>query len=150
MRGARSVSLRLAGLVAVAGVGLAGLMTPAGAVAADAGDKPVDFARDVKPILNQSCVKCHREDPKNPRGPAAKFRLDDKAAAMKGGKSGVAIVPGKADESLFYKLLAGPVMVGDREVAAMPKPQRNQAFKPLAKEQVATIKKWIDQGAKWE
>lgn len=122
--------------------------TAAGAGAAAA--RQVDFKRDVQPVLNQSCVKCHRQDPRNPRGPAAKFRLDDKAAAMKGGKSGVAIVPGKADESLLYKLLAGPVTVGDHEIAAMPKPQRNQPFKPLAKDKVDLIKHWIDQGAKWE
>jgi hypothetical protein len=139
----------------VTGAAIAACLTVAAfngptAGAAETAAKSVDFKRDVQPVLNQSCVKCHREDPKNPRGPAAKLRLDDKAAAMKGGKSGVAIVPGKADESLFYKLLAGPVTVGDHEIAAMPKPQRNQPFKPLAKEKVELIKHWIDQGAKWE
>jgi mono/diheme cytochrome c family protein len=141
---------KLAAATVVAGIGLVTWTAPVGAADAAAGDKPVDFTRDIKPILNQSCVKCHREDPKNPRGPAAKLRLDDKAAAMKGGKSGVAIVPGKADESLFYKLLSGPVKNGEHEIAAMPKPQRNQPFKPLPADKVALIKKWIDQGAKWE
>jgi len=141
---------KLAAAAVVAGIGLVTWTAPVGA--ADAGaDKPVDFKKDIKPILDKSCVRCHREDPKNPRGPAAKLRLDDHAAAMKGGKSGVAIVPGKADESLLYKLLNGPVKNGDKEVAAMPKPrQRNEAFKPLPQDQIALIKKWIDQGAKWE
>jgi hypothetical protein len=144
------LSARLAAAAVVAGIGLITSTSPVGG--ADAGaDKPVDFTRDIKPILNQSCVKCHRDDPKNPRGPAAKLRLDDKAAAMKGGKSGVAIVPGKADESLLYKLLNGPVKHGDKEIAAMPKPrQRNEQFKPLAQDKIALIKKWIDQGANWE
>ena len=141
---------KFAAAAVVAGIGLVASTTPVGA--ADAGgDNPVSFARDIKPILDQSCVRCHRADPKNPRGPAAKLRLDDKAAAMKGGKSGAAIVPGKADESLFFKLLNGPVKNGEHEIAAMPKPrQRNEAFTPLPADKIALIKKWIDQGAKWE
>jgi mono/diheme cytochrome c family protein len=150
LRASRKTWVKLTGAAIVAaGLGFAAFTGPA-ATAADTAAKPVDFKRDIQPVLNQSCVKCHREDPKNPRGPAAKLRLDDKAAAMKGGKSGVAIVPGKADESLFYKLLAGPATVGDHEIAAMPKPQRNQPFKPLPKDKVELIKHWIDQGAKWE
>jgi mono/diheme cytochrome c family protein len=142
---------KLAAAAVVAGIGLVAWTAPVGAADTVGGDKPVDFKADIKPILDQSCVRCHRADPKNPRGPAAKLRLDDKEAAMKGGKSGVAIVPGKADESLLYKLLSGPVKNGEHEIAAMPKPrQRNEAFKPLSQDKIALIKKWIDQGAKWE
>ena len=138
---------KLAGAATLACIALAASTHTAGA--ADAATKEVDFKKDIQPILNQSCMKCHKPDPKNPRGPAAGFRLDDKAAAMKGGKHGVAIVPGKADESLMYKLLAGPVTIDNKEVAAMPKAMRNQPFKPLAKEKIDLIKQWIDQGAKW-
>ena len=106
----RTTFARLAGAATVACLALAAFTHPTRAADAAAA-KEVDFKKDIQPILNQSCMKCHKPDPKNPRGPAAGFRLDDKAAAMKGGKHGVAIVPGKADESLFYKLLAGPVTV---------------------------------------
>jgi hypothetical protein len=118
--------------------------------AAAAGTKPVDFAKDVKPIFAQSCVKCHgAPDPQNPRKKAGGgLRLDDKAEALKGGKSGKAIVPGNAKESLLYKLLQGPAKAGDHEIDAMPKAMRGQAFKPLAAVQVEVVKKWIDQGAK--
>jgi hypothetical protein len=68
---------------------------------------------------------------------------------MKGGRSGAVIVPGKAEESLLFKLLLDKTKVGDREVSAMPKAMRNQSFKPLAKEKIELIKAWIDQGAKW-
>jgi hypothetical protein len=138
---------KLAGAAVVACIGFAAFTAPVGA--ADTGAKDIDFNRDVKPLLNQSCMKCHKPDPKNPRGPAGAFRLDDKAAAMKGGKSGAAIVPGKADESLLYKLLSGPVKVGDKDVSAMPKAGRNKPFTPLAKDKIELIKQWIDQGAKW-
>lgn len=146
-RPSKTTLAKLAGAATVACIALATLSRPAGA--ADAAAKEVDFKKDIQPILNQSCMKCHKPDPKNPRGPAAGFRLDDKAAAMKGGKSGVDIVPGKADESLMYKLLSAPVKVGEKEIAAMPKAMRNQPFKPLAKEKIDLIKQWIDQGAKW-
>jgi hypothetical protein len=138
-------------------------------------DKPVDFKKDVQPIFKASCIKCHsKPDPRNagapggpggagpgggrrgpggpgggPRGPAGNFRLDDKAAALQGGKAGNDIVPGKAEESLLIKLLTSPVTVGDHEIAQMPKGIRNQPAKPLAAPQVDIIKRWIDQGAKW-
>jgi len=144
----RTTFARLAGAATVACLALAAFTHPTRAADAAAA-KEVDFKKDIQPILNQSCMKCHKPDPKNPRGPAAGFRLDDKAAAMKGGKHGVAIVPGKADESLLYKLLAGPVTIDNKDVAAMPKAMRNQPFKPLAKDKIELIKQWIDQGAKW-
>jgi Planctomycete cytochrome C len=114
-----------------------------------AAEKAVDFNTDIKPILTQSCVKCHRQDQRNPRGPAGGFRLDDQTAALKGGKAGNDIVPGKAEDSLMFKLLNGPVKTGDHDISGMPKPMRGQEFKPLAREKIDLIKLWIDQGAKW-
>jgi hypothetical protein len=83
------------------------------------------------------------------RGPAGGFRLDDKAAAMKGGKHGAAIVPGKAEDSLLYKLLTAPAKAGDDEVSAMPKAKRGEEFKAIPDDQIKLIKQWIDEGAKW-
>jgi Planctomycete cytochrome C len=83
------------------------------------------------------------------RGPAGGLRLDDKAAAMKGGKHGKAIVPGKAEDSLLYKVLAGPAKAGDDDVSAMPKAKRGEEFKGLPDDQIKLIKQWIDEGAKW-
>ena len=83
-----------------------------------------------------------------PRGPAGGLRLDDKAAMMKGGKHGKAVIPGKGDESLLYRVLKEPVTIDGEEVHAMPKARPNQDFTPIADEEIETIKKWIDQGAK--
>jgi hypothetical protein len=148
--------------------------------AADA-DKPVDFMTDIQPVLNESCVRCHKapgaggpggrgpgagggegaqRGPGGPggggaggrgggRGPGGGLRLDDKAAALKGGKHGKAIVAGKADDSLLYKVLKAPVKVGNEEVHLMPKGRPGQDAKPLSDEQIDSIKRWIDQGAKW-
>jgi hypothetical protein len=117
--------------------------------AADKAERAVDFNKDIKPILTQSCVKCHRQDPRNPRGPAGGLRLDDKTAALKGGKFGSDIVPGKSGDSLMFKLLSAPVKVGNHEIGAMPKPMRGKEFQALPQDKIDLIKAWIDQGAKW-
>src|SRR5437762_3594072 len=62
----------------------------------------VDFAREVRPVLGKACFECHGE--KKPKG---KLRLDSKALAMKGGNSGMVIVPGKASESYLVKRIRG-------------------------------------------
>jgi len=116
--------------------------------AARGAEKEVDFKKEIQPIFKASCVKCHSLN--NPRKQAASgLRLDDKTAALVGGKAGNDIVPGKADDSLLYKLLKGPVSEGGDDIDAMPKPMRGQKWKPLPPKQVELIKQWLDQGAKW-
>jgi len=82
------------------------------------------------------------------RGPGGGLRLDDKAQIMKGGKHGKAVIPGKAEASLLYKVLKEPVTVGKDEIHSMPKSRPDQDFEPLADDEIELIKKWIDQGAK--
>jgi len=111
----------------------------------------VDYTSQIKPLLKESCVKCHSLD--NPRKmPSGGLRLDDPALALKGGKhAGKAIVPGKAEDSLVYKLLSGPVEVDGKKIDAMPKSaQRGTPPKKLSEDQITLIKNWIDQGAKFE
>ena len=95
----------------------------------------VDFDRDVKPIFAKHCVSCHGPD-KQKRG----LRLDRKADAFAGGDDGKAIVPGKVADSLIIKLVSSD----DEEDRHMP-PKGPR----LTVEQIATLQKWIDQGAKW-
>jgi mono/diheme cytochrome c family protein len=139
--------LKGSALALVAGFGLVRL------AAADEGKK-VDFIKDVQPIFKASCVKCHGVDPKKPKKKAAGgFRLDDKTAALKGGKYGADIVPGKSKDSRLFQLLSGPVTVTvddkDKDVPPMPKVKKGEKWKPLTDDQIATIKQWIDQGADW-
>ena len=56
---------------------------------------PVDFARDIQPILQSHCYECH--GPEKARG---RLRLDRRAAALKGGETGPALVPGNSEHSL--------------------------------------------------
>ncbi len=97
---------------------------------------PVSFAREVAPILEDHCVGCHGQA-------LAENRLDlERVASMlKGGKRGPALVPGKADESLLFRMSA------HRVEPIMP-PADKPANRPLDPDQLGLIKLWIDQGAR--
>jgi uncharacterized membrane protein len=97
--------------------------------------KPSAFEAQIAPIIKASCIKCH-----NPGKKKGKLLLDTKANAMKGGENGPCIVPGKPDESSFYKLLVDT----DPDVR-MPEKEKD----PLPKAQIELIRKWIEQGAEW-
>lgn len=97
--------------------------------------KGVTFAKDIKPLFEASCVKCH-----GPEKQKADLRLDSLEAALKGGEGGKCIVPGNSAKS-------GLVHAVSRldEDSAMPPEGKAD---PLTKEQVGLIRAWIDQGAK--
>lgn len=98
-------------------------------------ENKVDFAKDIQPILQKSCVECH-----GPEKPKGKLRLDSKEAAFKGGKDGVVIVPGKADESDMYRRITLPA--GHDDVM----PNKGDL---LTKAQTDLIRDWLNQGAEW-
>lgn len=98
------------------------------------GDK-VDFARDVKPIFDRSCTKCHSAEKAK-----GKLRLDDKAAAMKGGESGAVIVPGKPEESELIRAISLPPDHED----VMPEKGRL-----LSTSEIELLKEWVREGAHW-
>ncbi len=99
-----------------------------------AADK-VDFVKDIKPILDQNCIKCHGEEKQK-----GKLRLDGKDAAVKGGKTGPAFVAGNADKSEIVRRITLPK--GDDDF--MP-----SEGEPLSKAQIDAIREWINQGAVW-
>lgn len=94
----------------------------------------VDFAHDIKPIFDASCVKCHG------RGKAkGGFRLDTRATALQGGDSGPTVVPGHSEASLIIELVSGV----DPDNVMPAKGSR------LTPKQVGLLRAWIDQGATW-
>lgn len=95
----------------------------------------VDFAKDIQPILKESCLKCHGSEKQK-----GELRLDSKAAAMKGGKDGVVIVAGQADKSPLYQRIT--LAAGSDDIM----PPKGE---PLTKAQTDLIKEWINQGAAW-
>ena len=101
--------------------------------------KDVTYAKDIKPIFEKSCIKCHGEEKQK-----AKLRLDSLAAVLKGGEDGQVILPGKSAESLLVHNVSH---VGDED-QYMPPPDNKDKIPPLTPEQIGTIRAWIDQGAK--
>jgi hypothetical protein len=95
----------------------------------------VDFAQSIQPILQKSCVECHGAE--KPKG---KLRLDSKEAAFQGGKGGVSIEPGKADQSELYRRI---ILPADNDDVMPNKGDR------LTKVQTDVIRDWINQGAVW-
>jgi hypothetical protein len=107
------------------------------ALAAGADSRPIDFSREVRPILSNYCFQCHGPDDKARK---AKLRLDESAAATAELPSGHrAIVPGKPKESeLLVRLTT--------EDAHAVMPPAKLGKKPKAGE-VETLRRWIAQGA---
>lgn len=96
---------------------------------------PVDFARDIYPILKQSCWECHGAERQK-----GKLRLDTREGAFQGGRNGAVIAPGKAETSELLRRIVLPK--GSDQVM----PARGE---PLSATQVKLIRDWINQGAKW-
>jgi ankyrin repeat protein len=100
----------------------------------------IDFARQIKPLLERSCVGCHSGE--KPRG---LFRVDSRDAILKGGASGgAAMVPGHSQKSPLIDYVSGKV----RESEMPPRAVR-QRFPALKTDEVALLRAWIDQGAEW-
>lgn len=98
----------------------------------------VDYTKQIAPLLETYCIDCHSADDAD-----GEFALDTFAALMKGGEEGVAIVAGKADDSLLVKFLEGRSGRGGKN-EFMP-PGKREKLKP---EEIALIKAWINAGAK--
>lgn len=94
-----------------------------------------DYLKDVKPIIDRSCLKCH-----GPEKRKSGLRLDKKRYAMKGGETGLAIVPGDVEKSLLTKYIQLPPDDDD----VMP-----SKGKLLAQSEIETLKRWVAQGAAW-
>ncbi|MDB6003641.1 MAG: translocation protein TolB [Prosthecobacter sp.] len=98
----------------------------------------VDYTKQIVPLFDTYCIDCHDDTDAD-----GEFRLDTFANLMKGGKEGVAIVAGKAADSMLVKFLEGHSGRGGKN-EFMP-PGKREKLKP---DEIALIKTWIDAGAK--
>src|SRR5262245_57788344 len=101
--------------------------------------KPVDFNRDIRPILSDTCFTCHGPDEQNQQ---AGLRLDTKEGAFADRGGYRIIIPGKAAESRLFQRVSAK-----EESLRMPPPT---ADRKLTQPQIELLRRWIDEGAKWE
>lgn len=99
--------------------------------------EPVDFQRQVQPILERSCVQCH-----GPEKQKGKLRLDSGEALQKGGENGPPITPGKPEESDFYHRVT---LDSGHEDVMPPKGKAEH----LSAAETEVLKRWITEGAPW-
>jgi ankyrin repeat protein len=100
----------------------------------------VDFAKQIKPLLERSCIACHGPDKQR-----SSFRLDSREALLKGGNTGSAVVvPGKSTQSALLDYVSGRV-----EGMEMPPTPKRDKFAAFTKEEVELVRAWIEQGAVW-
>jgi len=116
---------------------LASLATPLAAMAA------VDFEKDIKPILENNCVRCH-----NPKGTEFEkgdtdLNLSTKETAF---ESKSTIVAGNAEKS---KLYTTTVLPDDAKKLMPPRNKVTNALERLTKEETELVKTWINEGATW-
>ncbi len=110
------------------------------ALGLSAAEPALTYNRDIRPILSDNCFNCHGADAGSRKGG---LRLDDREAALAGGKSGArAIVPGKPAESELLLRVRSP-----HEDEAMPPPDKKPALQPA---EIAKLERWITDGAKYE
>lgn len=101
--------------------------------------EPVDFSKEILPLLSDNCFGCHGPDASNRK---AGLQLDKQAQAIVKLKSGNhAIVPGESGASSILERLQST----DSD-ELMPPPDSGKTVSP---EEIARIKRWIDEGAEW-
>jgi len=101
--------------------------------------QPVDFNRDIRPILSENCYQCHGPDANKRK---AELRLDTREGLFRKNKDVKNLVPGKPEESDIFERIAS-----DDDEIRMPPPKHGHK---LSKEQVARFRSWIEQGAQWK
>ena len=123
-----------------------GLATATAALAAAAKLPPastqpgITYATDIKPIFDESCVKCHH-------GGRAKagLHMDSLEGVLKGTKHGKVIIPGQPEKSRLVKAVGHLTKDHDDW---MPPLKNKAGIKPLTPDQISLILGWINQGAK--
>ena len=108
------------------------------AIAACSGETAVSFSQDIKPILDQNCMQCHNVGGKGEV--ASGFNMATYEDLLKGARFGPMIIAGDAEGSNMLVLMEGRA---DPSIS-MPHGEN----KRVSKEDIQTIRLWIEQGAK--
>ena len=119
-------------LAATASIGCIGLIDTSRAAEAE----PLNFSRDIRPILSAKCFACHGPDSQDRD---ADYRMDTKEGAFADLGGYHAIIPGDPENSEIIKRV-----ISDDEDKLMPPPKHK---KPITPEEIALLKRWIAEGA---
>ena len=90
------------------------------------------FEASVRPVLVESCLKCHGPDKQS-----GGLRLDSRASIMEGGDAGPAVVPGEPDKS--------PLVLAARHQGDLKMPPKSKLPDPS----VESLSRWVQMGAPW-
>ena len=124
MRSARPFVLFGMTIAAVVGV----------AASAGAQGEPITFTDHIRPIMERSCWNCHGE-----AAQLSDLDLSTREGALEGGTKGPALVPGRAEDSRLYRMVAG-----------LDQPSMPMTGDPLSDAELAAFRTWIDEGAHWD
>jgi WD40 repeat protein len=101
--------------------------------------EPVDFEKEILPILRANCLACHSSTKAR-----ADLILETPKTIRVGGDEGPAVIPGKGAESRLLRVASGAVK------PIMPPPKNKVGARALTSAELGLLKLWIDQGAKGE
>ena len=104
------------------------------AATAGAQNEPIDFTDHIRPIMERACWNCHGE-----AAQLSDLDLSSRDGALEGGTKGPAIVPGRAEDSLLFRMVAG-----------LDQPSMPMTGDPLSDAELAAVRTWIDEGAHWD
>ena len=114
-------------------LGLVGVFLVGAGAQAQTGAE-ITFTDHIRPIFERSCWNCHGE-----ASQLSDLDLRTREAAVEGGVRGPALVPGRAEDSRLYRMLAG-----------LDDPPMPMAGDPLSDAELMAIRTWIDDGAHWD
>lgn len=98
--------------------------------------RPVDFDKDLVPILDEKCVACH-----NVAIAESRYNLETVAGILKGGKRGPSVIAKDPDKSVMYQMAARSIE------PAMPPLPNNVSAKAFTPQELGLLRQWILEGA---
>jgi hypothetical protein len=101
--------------------------------------EPVDFDREIRPILSQHCYPCHGPDKQARK---ADLRLDRKDNAFRVREGIAVVIPGKLEESELIRRVSS-----SEPDEVMPPPKFKKRLSSL---QIDRLRRWVVEGAKWD
>lgn len=114
------------------------LVLPLAATAGAAESAPLEYGRDVRPILAENCFHCHGQDSTKRM---AGLRLDNYEGATANWRGRAALAPGKPQDSVLYLRITA-----EQKTTRMPPAHSNRT---LSAEQIGILKRWIEEGGRY-